>query len=265
MSSYLDKILESVRAKLSEQRPPLRELEEKARAQEPPRDFAAALAGDDISLIAEIKRRSPSAGEISLGADPAVIAKAFEAGGASALSVLTEPDFFSGSLNDLAAARNSCSLPTLRKDFIIDSVQVVEARAAGADAILLIVAALSITHLEELLLLASEWGMGALVEAHDEREIDLALGGGASIVGINQRDLGTFQVDRQLAALLRARIPKEILVVAESGISSPADVEKLRAAEVDAVLVGESLMRQADPARAVAELLGKAEPGAPLS
>lgn len=257
MSSYLDKILESVRAKLSSGKMPLREMEDKARTQRAPRDFAGALGGDGVSLIAEIKRKSPSAGEISAGADPALIAKAYEAGGASALSVLTEPDFFSGSLDDLATARKACSLPVLRKDFVVDSYQVVEARAAGADAILLIVAAMPVAQLEELLKLASEWGMASLVEAHDEREIDVALGAGASIVGINQRDLRTFEIDKGLAAQLRPRIPKDIVVVAESGISSAADVESLRAADVDAVLVGESLMRQADPARAVAELLGR--------
>lgn len=257
VGSYLDKILESVRGRMASDRRLIADLEKEARAQEPPRDFLAALMGEGVSLIAELKRRSPSAGEIRPGADPALIASAYESAGAGALSILTEPEFFGGSLEDLRAARGACSLPALRKDFIVEPLQIVEARAAGADSVLLIVAALAVAQLKDLVGLSYEWEMPPLVEAHDERELEAALHSGATIIGINQRDLRTFEVDRQLAARLRPLVPEHGIVVAESGISTRADVEALAAAGVDAVLVGESLMRHDDPGHAAAALLGR--------
>lgn len=211
-----------------------------------------------MSLVAEFKRRSPSAGPIAEVADPAQVAAAYERGGAAAVSVLTEPDFFGGSLDDLDRARGACGLPVLRKDFVIDPYQLVEARAAGADAALLIVAALRDAGLfAELAGAARELRLPVLVEVHDERELDAAFGADADLVGVNQRDLRTFEVDTSLAARLRPRVPSEVPVIAESGISSRADVEALAEAGVDGILVGEHLMRSEDPARAAAELIGR--------
>src|SRR2546425_5391348 len=205
-----------------------------------------------MSLIAEIKRRSPSKGVIQASVDPAEVAAAYQRGGARALSVLTEPEFFSGSLDDLAAAREATTLPALRKDFVLDPYQVVEARAGGADAVLLIVAALPDAGLfAELAAAAEDYGLPALVEVHSEWELDQAFEVEPEIVGVNQRDLRTFEVDIGLAARLRKRIPPEVAVVAESGIGTRADVEALEGASIDAVLVGETLVRAEDTAAAV--------------
>jgi indole-3-glycerol phosphate synthase len=220
----------------------------------PPRPFRAALAAPGLSVIAEVKRRSPSRGDLNRGLDPALVAKSYEAGGAAALSVLTDERWFGGSAADLAAARAACDLPVLRKDFTVDARDVADARLMGADAVLLIVAVLSYDELSTFGALASGLGMAALVEVHDEPELDRALAAGASVVGINSRDLRTFTIDRDLPARLRERIPAGVVTVAESGIRGRADVP----AGFDAVLVGETLVTSADPVAALRELR---EPG----
>jgi indole-3-glycerol phosphate synthase len=261
-ASYLEQILEATKERVYQlRRRKVSELEREALAQEKSRDFMGALQAPQISLVAEIKRRSPSAGNIAPDADPAKLAVAYRDGGARALSVLTEPRFFSGSKQDLKLARDASGLPVLRKDFLIHHYQVLESRAESADAVLLIVAVLKDRHLlTDLIAATEELGMAALVEIHDEWEIDSALEAGAKLVGINQRDLRTFEVDKRLAARLRRRVPPGVPVLAESGIASRTDVEALEAAGVEAVLVGEALMRSEDPERAVEELLGKSPP-----
>lgn len=254
----LDDILARTRVDLEVRRGqrPLAALETEAARMPPARSLAQALRRPgEIACIAEFKRRSPSAGWIAEGADPAALARAYAAGGASALSVLTDGPFFGGGLADLAAARAACGLPILRKDFVVDRYQIVEARAAGADAVLLIVAALSDPELRSLLAAAREAGLDALVEAHDQAEVARAVDAGAAIVGINNRDLRTFQVDRDLATRMRPRVPADRIIVAESGIRDAADVARLRAAGVDAMLVGETLMRAPDPAAALKALV----------
>ena len=221
------------------------------------RDFTAALSRPGLSLIAEIKRASPSVGEIAPGANPSTLASAYEEGGASAVSVLTEPDHFRGSLDDLRQARSACRLPVLRKDFLCEPLHVWEARAAGADAILLIVAALTQTELVSLSDLATDLGMSALIEVHSAAEIDRAVLAGARIVGINTRDLTTLEVDPQVVAKLLPHVPDGVLTVGESGVKTRADVEALEGAGVDAVLVGETVMRAPDPAAKIRELLGR--------
>lgn len=228
-----------------------------AEAASPPRDFHGALARPGLSLVAEVKRASPSAGEIAPGADPADLARAYERGGASAVSVLTEPDHFGGSLADLRAVRDAIRLPVLRKDFLCDALHLWEARAAGADAVLLIVAALEQPELVLLLDLAEMLGMAALVEAHAAAEAERAVEAGARIVGINARDLSTLEVDPATIETVRPLVPDGVVVVGESGVSTRADVEAMERAGVDAVLVGEALMRAPDPAAKVAELLGR--------
>jgi len=220
------------------------------------RSLTAALRRPgEIACIAEFKRRSPSAGWIAEKADLEATVRAYAAGGASALSVLTDEPFFAGRLADLKPARLAGGLPVLRKDFIIDPYQIAEAAAAGADAILLIVAALGDTTLVELLATARAMRLDVLVEAHDEGEVARALAAGAEIIGINNRDLRTFTVDRELAVRLRPSIPADRIVVAESGIRDAADVSRLRDAGVDAILVGETLMRAPDPEAALRGLL----------
>ena len=221
-----------------------------------PRSLSAALRRPGaIACIAEFKRRSPSAGWINEKADLETQVRAYAAGGASALSVLTDEPFFGGRLDDLRPAGGASGLPVLRKDFLVDTYQVAEAIAAGADAILLIVAALEDKMLARMLSLARGFKMDALVEAHDEAEVARAVAAGAQIIGINNRDLRTFNVDRELAIRLRSSIPPDRIVVAESGIRDAADVARLRDAGVDAILVGETLMRAPDPAAALRGLL----------
>jgi len=255
----LDDILARTRVDLDERRAirPLPVVEEAALRMPPPRSLARALRRPgEIGCIAEFKRRSPSAGWIAEGADPTAMARAYAAGGARAMSVLTDGPFFGGAPADLLAARAACELPILRKDFIVDRYQIAEARAWGADAILLIVAALGDPELRALLAAARALGLDALVEAHDEAEVARAVDAGADIIGINNRDLRTFQVDRELAIRMRARVPADRIIVAESGIRDAADVARLRAAGVDAMLVGETLMRAPDPAAALKTLAG---------
>lgn len=260
MRTYLDRILEFTYDRVADEKRKrsFDDLDREARALPPPRPFLAAMRGERISLIAEFKRRSPSKGEIRVDFQPAQAAEAYQQGGASALSVLTEPQFFDGSMEDLQAARDACRLPVLRKDFMIDPWQVVQARAGGADAILLIAAALSDFGLfTELANIAEEYGMTALVEIHDPHELDAAFEVEPKLVGVNQRNLSTFEVDAGLALKLRRHIPHEVAMVAESGITGREQVAELEAAGVDAILVGETLMRAGDPAQAAAELLGR--------
>jgi len=253
----LDDILAETRrtvARAKEARP-LARLEAEALAAPAARGFAPALRGEDIACIAEFKRRSPSAGWIREGAEPGPVVQAYQAAGAAALSVLTDGPFFGGSLADLHSARGAVALPALRKDFMVDPYQVPEARAAGADAILLIVAALEDAQLAALLDEAARWQLDVLVEAHDAAEVDRAVALGARIVGVNHRDLRTFQMDMTLTERLRDRIPADRLVVAESGIRTAADVQRMRNVGVDAILVGENLMRGGDPGAALRALL----------
>jgi len=217
--------------------------------------FREALAAPGIGVIAEFKRRSPSAGSLHDAPELEAIVSAYARGGAAAVSILTEGPNFGGALEDLASARRASSLPLLRKDFVLDAYQLHEALAAGADAVLLIVAALGDPELAALLAATREVGLDALVEAHDEAEVARAVAAGASIVGINNRDLKTFTVDRGLAARMRPRVPPDRVIVAESGIRDAADVARLRAAGVDAILVGETLMRAPDPAAALRALI----------
>ncbi|MDH5589847.1 MAG: indole-3-glycerol phosphate synthase TrpC [Gemmatimonadota bacterium] len=230
-------------------------LEAAAEAAPAAMDFRAALAGGDrVSVIAECKRRSPGAGEIRPGLDPAVLTSGYEAAGASALSVLTDAEYFGGSLADLAAVRRATGIPILRKDFTLDPIQVVEARAGGADAVLLIVRILTDVELRSLLEEARGLGLGVLVETHHESEVRRALEAGADVIGINNRDLSTFTTDLDTTARLLEEIPPHVVVVSESGIRSPDDVGFLGALGVDAVLVGETLLRRGDPAAVLGEM-----------
>jgi len=237
---------------------PLAELQGMASGQSPALDFAAALRGDGISLIAEVKKASPSRGIISHDFNPVEIALTYAGNGAAAISVLTEPRYFQGSLDylaDIKRALGDMRPPLLRKDFIVDPYQVYEARAYGADAILLIVAILTPQSLAELLELGHQVGMKCLVEVHNEAEVEIALASGAGIIGINNRDLNTFAVDLATTGRLRPLIPPDRIVVGESGIKSRKDMEKLKKWGVDAVLVGESLMSAPDIAARMKELL----------
>ena len=261
----LDDILARTRADLAERkaRRPLRDIEWSLPGGPTERSLALALRPPEaapgvITCIAELKRRSPSAGWIHEGASAADVARAYAAAGAAALSVLTDEPFFGGTLEDLEVARVAVGIPVLRKDFIVDAYQLAEARAAGADAALLIVAALGDAQLAALMAVGKLYGLELLVETHDAAEVARAVRAGATIIGVNNRDLSTFSVDRELAARLRPSIPADRVVVAESGIRDAADVARLRAAGVDAMLVGETLMRAPDPAAALRALLAPA-------
>ncbi|MFW6202367.1 MAG: indole-3-glycerol phosphate synthase TrpC [Gemmatimonadota bacterium] len=223
------------------------------------RGLAAALRGEveEVALIAEVKRRSPSAGELRPDLSPAEVARAYEAAGAKAISVLTDEAYFGGSLEDLAAVRASVGLPVLRKDFVLAPVQVWEARAAGADAVLLIVRILDDVRLAELIALAEDVGLDALVEVHDRAELERALDAGAKVVGINNRDLATFRTDPAVTLELAGSVPRDRVLVAESGIRTASDVDRLGAAGADAILVGESLMRADDVEEAARGLVGR--------
>jgi indole-3-glycerol phosphate synthase len=235
-------------------------LEARALARTPqPGGFRAALAADGrINVIAECKRRSPSRGVLRASYDPAAIAAAYERGGAAAISVLTEPTFFDGSLAHLAAVRERVRIPVLRKDFIVDSYQLLEARANGADAVLLIVAALSDAQLKTLHHEAAALGLAALVEVHDADEVERALGAGATIIGVNNRNLRTLAVDSTASELAASRIPANVIAVSESGLKSAADLARLREFGYRAFLIGERFMTADDPARALSELLALA-------
>ncbi len=245
--SVLNHILAAKRQEIDCLRPHNRSLRDRAEQAEAARPFAAALrAGSAVALIAEFKRRSPSAGWIRREAVVAETVKAYSECGARAISVLTDEKFFGGSLSDLATARAASDVALLRKDFVLEEVQLFEARAAGADAVLLIVRALDDARLRDLLTIARGIGLDVLVETHNEKEIASALAAGANVVGVNNRDLATFNVDLELTARLLTQIPKDVVVIAESGIRNQDDVAALGAAGVDAVLVGETLMRAPD-------------------
>lgn len=236
----------------------LRELAARAADMPSPRGFAAAIeariAAGQPAVIAEVKKASPSRGVIRPDFDPAAIARSYEAGGAACLSVLTDADFFQGSDAFLQQARAACALPVLRKDFTVDPYQVHEARALGADCILLIVAALDDAQLAELSGLALELGLDVLVEVHDIDELERALQVPASLLGINNRDLRTFEVSLDTTLALVDAVPRDRRLVSESGITAPADVARLRAAGVEAFLVGEAFMREPDPGAALRRL-----------
>lgn len=252
----LDRIISSVRRRLPALEARQDEFREEAGRMPPARDFTAALSGPGLSVIAEFKRASPSKGVINPGMDPAERAAAFERGGAAAVSVLTEPDHFMGSPGDLEAARAAAPLPVLRKDFTLHPVHVWEARAMGADAVLLIAAVLDDALLARLLEAAAEAGLAALVEVHDRGEALRAAAAGAEVIGVNNRDLRTFRVDLSASERIAPLLDGAAVRVAESGVNGPEDAARLRGAGYDAVLVGEYLSRAGDPAAAVAGLRG---------
>ena len=257
MPTYLDDILaRHRRAAAADGRDPAALRREAADASRtvPVRDFAGALQAPGLSVIAEIKRRSPSKGDLGMTRTPAEMAAAYSAGAAACLSVLTDRESFGGSPADLQEARAAVPLPVLRKDFTVGPADVCDARIMGADAVLLIAAALSDAELSGLGGLADELGMTALYEVHDEAELERVLAAGARVVGVNQRDLVTFEVDTSRAVRVAAAMPAAVVKVAESGVGGPEDAAALAAAGFDAVLVGESLVRSPDPAAAVAAL-----------
>lgn len=257
--AILDQIVEKKRERLarSKHEEPLSLLEKRAKDALPSLDFSGALRGSEVRLIAETKKASPSRGVLHENYDPVSLARTYAENGAAAVSVLTEVDHFQGSLAHLEAVKNSvreAGLPVLRKDFIFDPYQVVEARASGADAVLLIVAMLDTPQIKELLGVAQSLSMQALVEVHSEHELEMALEADAEIIGINHRDLKTFQTDITLSQRLRPLIPHGKVVVAESGINSREDVIRLKESRIDAVLVGEALVTASDVAAKVREL-----------
>jgi indole-3-glycerol phosphate synthase len=219
-----------------------------------PKDFVGALRGPGLAVIAEMKQRTPSMGVLAEDYRPADLARAYTLGGAAAISVLTHMASFGGRPEHVEEVRFASELPILRKDFVTDPYEVGEARAAGADAVLLIVAALDPERLAELLRVARSRAIAALVEVHDESEVDIALRAGAQVIGVNNRDLRTFNVDLGLTERLRSAIPLDLVLVAESGIHTAADARRMREAGADAILVGESLMRAEDPSARIREL-----------
>jgi len=263
-ASTLGRIVAATRARVHEQcrQRPLDALMASAPTPGLRRSFATVLARPGrVNVIGEFKRRSPSKGTIRDDLAPTTVAQAYEAGGAAALSVLTEPEFFGGSLDDLREARAATTLATLRKDFVIDPYQIWEAWIAGADALLLIVAALSGPELRTLLDTAREAGLDALVEVHDQDELNRALESGATLLGVNNRDLRTLEVSLETSFALAPHIPDDVVAVAESGIRTGDDVRRLKAAGFDAFLVGEQLMTAPDPGKALAGLVRDAAGG----
>ncbi|WP_419922867.1 indole-3-glycerol phosphate synthase TrpC [Candidatus Poriferisodalis sp.] len=253
-ATYLDRIIAEHRAEASRDDRPLDALRRTAGAMPPPRPFRAALGAQGLSVVAEIKRRSPSKGPLFADLDPATLARSYSDGGAACLSVLTDGPNFGGSAEDLAAARSATALPTIRKDFTVSERDVLDARIMGADAVLLIAAALSGDEIIRFMGLARELLLDVLVETHDEAELESALAAGADLVGVNQRDLVTFEVDHERAARMGKLMPPEVTSVAESGVRGPDDAAMLADVGYDAVLVGESLVTSGDPAAAVAGL-----------
>jgi indole-3-glycerol phosphate synthase len=262
MPAYLDTIVAAHRAAVADDRRHLDEVLEQVGRTGAVRPFRRAISeaasAHGMAVISEIKRRSPSKGDLDPTLDPESVAKEYEAGGAACLSVLTDAEFFGGGADDLARARAACSLPVLRKDFTVSPLDVCDARLMGADAVLLIVAALSDEELASFLDLSRRCSLTALVEVHDETELRRAVDLGAEVIGVNQRDLRTFEVDHRRALRLGGLMPAHVTPVAESGIEGPADVRRLAEAGYQAVLVGERLVRSGDRRGAVAELLGAA-------
>jgi indole-3-glycerol phosphate synthase len=255
VATYLDRIIAAHRAQAADDRRSFEALRDEALAQPAARPFERALAAaDGLAVIAEVKRASPSKGELNVALDPALVAKGYETGDATCLSVLTDVDWFRGSPDDLRAARAAVSVPVLRKDFTVAPADVCDARIMGADAVLLIVAALDDAELADFHALAVELGLDVLVEVHDEPELERALAVGASLVGVNQRDLVTFEVDTQRAVRMAPQMPDGVVRVAESGVRGAADAAALHEAGYHAVLVGESLVTAGDHAAAVAAL-----------
>lgn len=257
MATYLDRILAAHRESAAGDSRSLSELQRAALSQPPTRGFRSALADHEgLAVIAEIKRRSPSKGDLHPDLVPAEIAAQYALGGAAALSVLTDAAFFGGSAEDLGEARAATTLPVLRKDFTVSLRDVFDARCMGADAILLIAAALSDGELDEFSAAAREIQLDVLLEIHDEAELDRALAVGADLVGVNQRDLVTFEVDQVRAIRIAPQLPTGVVRVAESGVGGPGDAAALAAAGYHAVLVGETLVTAEDPARIVTRLRG---------
>ncbi|MGH3681836.1 MAG: indole-3-glycerol phosphate synthase TrpC [Natronosporangium sp.] len=256
-SSTLDDIVAGVRAQVEarQERVPLEQLREQVSAAPPVRDAYSVLRRAGVGVIAEIKRASPSAGPLAEIPDPAALAGEYAAGGARCISVLTEPQWFAGSLDDLAAVRAAVEVPVLRKDFVVSSYQVHEARAYGADLVLLIVAALEQPVLIGLRERIESLGMTALIEVHDEDEADRALEAGARVIGVNARNLRTMEVDRSVFERVAPGLPNQVVKIAESGVRGPHDLIRYASAGADAVLVGEGLVRQKSPRDAVAELV----------
>ncbi len=256
MPTYLADILSTHRRRAAEDTRAAAQLAEQASDLPAPRDFGAALQRGGLCCIAEIKRRSPSKGDLDPDLRPDLVAKEYAAGGAACLSVLTDADYFGGGPADLASARAASALPVLRKDFTVSEVDVADARLMGADAVLLIVAALDDAELVRFTALAERLALAALVEVHDAEELQRALRAGARIVGVNQRDLRTFTVDHERACALAAAIPTDVIAVAESGIRDGDDARRLADAGYDAILVGETLVRSGDRATQLQELVG---------
>jgi indole-3-glycerol phosphate synthase len=254
--TILERIVAAKRAEIAaaKERIAFQELEEKARSAPPVRDFVGAMRAKRPAVIAEVKKASPSRGVLRADYQPAAIARSYERAGAACLSVLTDRQFFQGSSDDLRAARAACALPVLRKDFIVEPYQVHEARAMGADCILLIAACLSGAQMTELESLAHSLGMAVLVEVHDAQELDAALRLATPLIGVNNRDLRTFATRLETTLELLPRLPNDRLLITESGILSAADVRRLRSAGVEAFLVGEAFMRAQDPGAALLEL-----------
>lgn len=257
MGTILDKITATRRERLSEEKRirSLRSLEDQAIAQQPPLDFTAAFQGPGIHIIAEVKKASPSRGILKCDLDPSTLARSYENGGAAAISVLTEEDHFLGSLSVLSQVRIVSSKPVLRKDFILDAYQIVEARAAGADSFLLIVAILNAKLLESLISIGRHWNMEPLVEVHDALELEMAVSAGARVIGVNNRNLKTFLVDLNTTLDLVKRIPNDCICISESGIRTQDDILALADAGVKGFLIGESLVIAEDPAQKLREFI----------
>lgn len=255
--SALDSIISGVREDLAKRRKPLGQIHEEMSQAAPVRDAHLALSGDEMKVIAEVKRSSPSKGALAAITDPAALALKYQTAGASVISVLTEERRFKGSLADLNAVRSRVDIPILRKDFMVDEYQFFEARANGADAILLIVAALSKNQLKDFFDIATELKMAALIEVHTADELERALEIDPRIIGVNSRNLKTLEVDPAAFADLIPRIPRELIRIAESGIATRGDVKFAMSAGADAILVGEALVTSGDPDLAMRTLLGR--------
>ena len=259
-SDTLSRILDTTRTRLRESPPPEGDLRARIEGVPAPTDAFAALQGPELSIIAEIKRKSPSEGDLRGDLDPVAIAAGYAEAGAAAISVLTEPAYFGGSLGDLECVSSAVDIPCLRKDFIVDPIQVLEARASGASLVLLIVAALEDGPLRSLREQIEGLGMEALVEAHTADEVRRAVDAGSRIIGVNNRDLSTFKIDLGVAETLRALIPDGVVTVAESGIHTTGDLGRMVRAGYDACLIGSSLMRSSDPTQTLRDLLAAANP-----